>query len=154
MTLRGREQARELVAIEGVGARDVEHARQVEPGQLEEGAGQVADVGRAAHLVAEEDRGRVRGHALLRARFGAAVEQRGPNDQGFGVRRPHRLLGVGLRPPVVVDRPRLVVFCVGALALAVEDDVSREVEQPGATAVRGPRHRDGAVEVVARSSWR
>ena len=43
MTLGGHEQARELVAIEGVGTRDVEHARQVEPGQLEESAGQVAE---------------------------------------------------------------------------------------------------------------
>ena len=46
-------------------------------------------------------------------------------------------LGLELRGAVVADRPRLRGLGVGRALLAVEDEVGREVDEPGARAVRG-----------------
>src|SRR5215207_7241790 len=80
----------------------------------------------------------------------AAHEQRRANHQRVRVQLQHAPLGLELRAAVVIERVGLVVLGVRRARAAVEDDVGREVDQPGADLRRRLSHRRRAVRVDPR----
>src|SRR5581483_1771475 len=83
---------------------------------------EVRDVRRGADLVLVEDDVVTCCERLLRA--GLAVQERRADDEAVD-----EAFGLELRPPVVRDGPRLVVFRVRRV-LAVEDEVGGDVDEP------------------------
>ena len=136
------DELRELGARDVVGARDVERAGDVERGELEQRRGEVADLHRRADLVVVE---RHRGSRATSSCFDGSCPGPPTISDVRTIRASGRggddaPLGIGLRAArtrcrATARRPRRT----GALA-AVEDDVGREVNEPGADA-RPPRGR-------------
>src|SRR5438105_89504 len=135
--LRAGEQAGELVAADGFGAGDVEDAGEIGRRELEQRGRDLLDARRSPDLVGVELDVVPERERLLRA--GLAVEQRRTDDQRIRMELADELLGGELRLAVARDGARLVVLDIAAVALAVEDEVGRDVNQPRAGTTGGAR---------------
>ena len=112
----------------------------VELGELEERLREVGHLHRAPDLVRVEGEARIVGGELVLGRRPAPVRERRPHEQRVGVGERHADLRLGLRVAVLRQRRERILLDVRRSLAPVEDDVGREVDEPGAD--RGGRTRD------------
>ena len=137
-----RDEPAELVPAHAVGTGHVQDALHVALGELDESAGEVLHVDRAAALVLEEapvGAGRQSSDELLVLRRAVAQDERGARHDRVGTGVEDRALGGHLGLAVGRDRVRRCCLVVGAVG-AAEDHVAGDQHHPGAVPGSRARH--------------